>query len=235
MGRLESSEPHGQCYAPVRSLFAAMMLLVATLIVASALGWPGAGTRQGARAERYVIPLAPRTLYWPARGWLERPVNFGFRCTLVDAAAVLDYYGASTSQMKLAIELSRATHYLPDAGPPWWIYVAPPGERPLLDTAIERIGGAAGIAVTAHTQLGVNFVRAADAIAHDEPVILNVARTPDGTLNHSLLAIGFDTRAGHAELLVLDPNTQVLQWVGPESLWSSTVTSTFIAARMARG
>lgn len=206
-----------------------LMALLGLLVCAtSAVGWPAAGGRQGVPAERYIIQLAPIGMLRPRPGYLEHPINFGFRCTLVDAATVLDYYGADVTQFMLALNLSDATDYSPRGGPPWWAYVASPGERPLLDVAIERVGDNAGVRVRAETNLGLNFTLAVAAIAHDEPVILNVARTPEGTLDHSLLAIGFDTRAGQSLLLVLDPNTQALQWIGPASLWSTTITSTYI-------
>lgn len=209
-------------------LFAALFLCAVLLCSISAVGWPGHGGRQEIPSERYVIALAPLGALRPMLGRLEHPINFGYRCTLVDAASVLDYYGADTTQFVLALLLSNATDYAPHSGPPWWAYVAPPGQRPLLDVAIERVAESAGVPVRSQTHVGLNFAQAVAAIARDEPVILNVARTPDGTLDHSLLAIGFDTRAGHALLLVLDPNTQSLHWVGPGSLWSTTITSTFI-------
>ena len=198
------------------------------LCAASATGWPGSSRRLAFPEERSVIALAPLGMLRPAPGRLEHPINFGYRCTLVDAASVLDYYGADSTQFLLALMLSDATDYSPRSGPPWWAYVGTPGQRPLLDVAIERVGGSAGVPVRAQTHPGLNFARAVVAIAHDEPVILNVARTPGGVYNHSLLAVGFDTRDGHALLLVLDPNTQLLQWIGPDTLWSTTVTSTFI-------
>jgi hypothetical protein len=172
--------------------------------------------------ERYSIPLAPS-------GSLSEPVNFGYRCTLVDAAAVLDLYGASISQSDIAARLSNFADYS-DAGHgiPWWAYIALPGQRPLLDKAIERVGRQAGRNVVAHTYFGLNFDRVAAAIAAGHPVILNVLHAPDGTFNHSLLAYGFDTRGGHALLLAIDPNTQVSYWIGPRTLWSQTITSTFI-------
>lgn len=207
------------------ALVTALGLVVCSV---SATGWQDTVSRHGISAERYVIALAPLGMLRPAAGRLEHPINFGFRCTLVDAASVLDYYGAQATQFVLALMLSDATDYSPQNGPPWWAYVAPPGQRPLLDVAIERVGESAGVPVHANTHLGLNFAQAVAAITHDEPVILNVARTPDGTYNHSLLAIGFDTRAGQSLLLVLDPNTQALDWIGPDSLWSTTITSTFI-------
>ena len=215
------------CPPPVRlSVLVAFLGLV--LCAVSATGWPGSIGRQGVPEERYVIALAPLGMLRPAPGRLEHPINFGYRCTLVDAASVLDYYGAQVTQFMLALKLSEATDYTPRSGPPWWAYVAAPGKRPLLDVAIERVGERAGVPVRSQTHVGINFAQAVTAIAHDEPVILNVARTPDGTYNHSLLAIGFDTRGGQSLLLVLDPNTQALDWIGPDSLWSMTVTSTFI-------
>lgn len=211
------------------------VVTVILLTAVSALGWPRSAPIPALSPTRHIIALAPTTAYWPVRGWLERPVNFGFRCTLVDAAAVLDYYGANTTQLGLAMKLSGNTAYSPHSGLPWWVYVALPGRRPLLDIAIEHVAVAAGITVSAHTELGLNMVEAAQAIAHDEPVILNVARTPDGTINHSLLAIGYDMHPGNAQLLVLDPNTQALHWIGPGSLWSTTITSTFIIPTITPG
>jgi hypothetical protein len=178
---------------------------------------------------RYSIPLAPLTLATPVPGWLGHPINFGYRCTLVDAAAILDYYGAILPQSVLALRLSAATDYTAArAGPPWWAYVSVPGRRPLLDVAVEQVGAVADVPVVAQTTIGLNFDRAVLAIAHNQPVILNVARTPDGTYNHSLLAYGYDTRDGHALLRVVDPNTQVSYWVGPETYWSETITTTYI-------
>lgn len=188
----------------------------------------GLRTSDATRAERYVIPLAPVTLAMAPHGWLGRPINFGYRCTLVDAATVLNYYGAREPQAMLALELSQATDYDPNAGPPWWAYLAPPGKRPLLDEAIESVAAFNNMRVTAQTTLGLNFDRAVAAIGHHQPVVLNMARTPDGTTNHSLLAYGYDTRGGQTALLVVDPNTQVSFWVTQSTYWSETITATFI-------
>jgi Peptidase_C39 like family len=175
--------------------------------------------------ERYVIPLASLS---PSEG-LNAPVNFGYRCTVVDAAAVLNYYGISIPQDSLALRLSSLAEYSDqEHGIPWWAYVSWPGQRPLLDQAIERTSRDAGHPVLAETVLGLNFDRAARAIAVGHPVILNVYRTPDGTPNHSLLAYGFNTRAGSAQLYAIDPNSQQSYWIGSNSLWSWTVTSTYI-------
>lgn len=212
--------------SPPGPLAVAALLLL--LLAVTALGWPWPGGRAGVPSARHVIPLAPITLTRPVPGQLERPFNFGYRCTLVDAATILNDYGATPTQTALALRLSAATDYNAHGGPPWWVYVAPPGQRPLLDRAIERVGAGAGVPVHAQTQVGLDFVQAVAAIVRNQPVILNVLRTPDGTYNHSLLAIGFDTRAGHSLLLVLDPNTQDEYWIGPASLWSTTITSTYI-------
>jgi Peptidase_C39 like family len=180
------------------------------------------------RSERYVIPLAPLTLANPPHGWLAHPINFGYRCTLVDAAAVLDYYGAIDPQAMLALELSGATDYQAASGPPWWAYVPPPGSRALLDLGIEQVAAANGIQVQSDTTLGLNFDRAVAAIAENHPVVLNMVRAPDGTTDHSLLAYGYDTRQGHTALLVIDPNTQISWWVNQSTYWSETLTATFI-------
>jgi hypothetical protein len=180
------------------------------------------------RSERYVMPLAPLTLAMPPLGWLGHPINFGYRCTLVDAAAVLNYYGASDPQAMLALELSNSTDYQTASGPPWWAYVAPLGQRPLLDQGIERVAAANGLEVQAQTTVGLNFDHAVASIAHNQPVILNMVRTPAGTTNHSLLAYGYDTRDGRTALLVVDPNTQVSAWVTQSTYWSETITATFI-------
>ena len=176
-------------------------------------------------ARRYIIPLAPIEVY----GQLSAPMNFGYRCTLVDAAAVLNDYGVPVPQGQLALRLSDLARYSVAAGGiPWWEYVSWPAQRPLLDQAIERASREAGRPVTAHTQLGLSFDEAAAAIAGGHPVILNVFRTPTGTPNHSLLAYGFDARAGKALLYAIDPNSQDSYWIGPETHWSWTITSTYI-------
>jgi hypothetical protein len=141
---------------------------------------------------------------------------------------VLNYYGVRDPQATLALELSTAVDYDPEAGPPWWAYIASPGERPLLDQSIERVARANGELVRSDTTIGLNFDRAVEAIAHNHPVILNMMRTPDGTTDHSLLAYGYDTRGGRTALLVIDPNTQVTAWVTQSTYWSETITATFI-------
>jgi Peptidase_C39 like family len=209
--------------------FVALALAAWLPIVTTILGWSSAGGQVSVPAGRYTIALAPLSLGAPLPGSLAHPINFGYRCTLVDAAAVLDYYGARSTQAALAVQLSTAVEYSgPGHGPPWWAYVALPGRRPLLDTAIESVARQAGIGVTSETMIGISFARAVAAIAQNHPVILNVVRTPDGTYNHSLLAYGYDTRAGRTLLLVLDPNTQISYWVGRDTYWSETLTSTFI-------
>lgn len=206
------------------------MLAVVALAVWLPLFFTGFGfDRNGAtRAERYVMHLAPLTLAMPPRGWLAHPINFGYRCTLVDAAAVLNYYGARDPQAMLTLELGAATDYQRSSGPPWWAYVASPLQRPLLDKGIEQVAAANGVAVQSDTTIGLNFDRAVAAIADNHPVILNMVRTPDGTTNHSLLAYGYDTRDGRTALLVIDPNTQVSAWVTQGTYWSETLTATFI-------
>ena len=180
--------------------------------------------------RRYIIPLAPLEVY----GQLSAPVNFGYRCTLVDAAAVLNDYGIPVPQNQLALRLSDLTRYSAAAGGvPWWEYVSWPGQQPLLDQAIERASREAGRPVVAHTQLGVSFEQAAAAIAAGHPVILNVFRTPTGTPNHSLLAYGFDARGGKAQLYAIDPNSQRSYWIGPDTLWTWTITSTYITPERA--
>jgi hypothetical protein len=222
--------PERPRHRPVRvPTLAALALALWMPFAVTLFGLPGTGGSVPVRAERYTISLAPLSLATPAHGWLAHPVNFGYRCTLVDAAAILDFYGASLPQSMLALRLSDATHYsAARAGPPWWAYLAAPGRRPLLDTAIERVAAAAGVRVIAHTILGLSFDRVVAAIAHNHPVILNVLRTPDGTYNHSLLAYGYDTRHGHALLRVIDPNSQRSYWVGPNTYWSETTTATYI-------
>jgi hypothetical protein len=214
-------------------MLAALAFVIWLPLFIGILGWPRTGDGGSLRAERYAIPLAPLSQGALASsttaGWLDHPINFGYRCTLVDAAAVLDYYGARVPQVTLALQLSRSIDYSNAGhGPPWTAYLAWPGQSSLLDAAIERVAGKAGLHVTAQTVIGINFARAAAAIAHNHPIILNMARTPDGTYNHSLLAYGYDTRHGRALLLVLDPNTQQSYWVGPNTYWSTTITSTFI-------
>ncbi len=210
-------------------MLSALALAMWMPVALTLFGWPSTGARAAVRAEVYTIPMAPLSLASPAQGWLGHPINFGYRCTLVDAAAVLDYYGADEPQGMVALRLSYLTDYSDQRhGPPWWAYVAPPGERPLLDQAIEQVGSLTDVEVTSQTTIGVNFDRAVSAIAHDHPVILNVVRAPDGTYNHSLLAYGYDTRGGKALLLVLDPNTEYSYWVGPSTYWSETMTTTFI-------
>lgn len=174
---------------------------------------------------RYIIPLAPVEMY----GQLSAPMNFGSRCTLVDAAAVLNDYGVPIPQGLLALRLSDLTRYSTAAGgTPWWEYVSWPGQQSTLDQAIERASREAGRPVIAHTQLGLSFNQAAAAIASGHPVILNVYRTPTGTPNHSLLAYGFDARGYNALLYAIDPNSQDSYWIGPGTRWSWTVTSTYI-------
>ncbi len=191
-------------------------------LLVSAVDWAAPGDRPDVPAQRYVIPLAPS-------GTLDYPMNFGYRCTLVDSAVVLDYYGASAPQELLAIQIGGIAHYSGAArGVPWWAYVAWPGKRPLLDTAIERVARGTGLRVRAQTVLGLDFARTATAIVRNHPVILNVWRGPNGTYNHSFLAYGYDKRAGRELLLVVDPNNQVSYWIGPNTHWSATVTSTYI-------
>lgn len=230
IGRHDERGERGRQRPP---MLAALALVIWLPLGITVLGWPQTGDGGTLRAERYTIPLAPfpHALYLSpiAQHWLERPVNFGYRCTLVDAAVVLTYYGARVPQSMLALRLSRAVDYSNAGhGPPWTAYLAWPGQRPLLDVAIQRVAGTAGLQVTAQTVVGIDYARAAAAIAHDHPVILNMFRTPDGTYNHSLLAYGYDNRHGRAMLLVLDPNTQRSYWVGPHTYWSTTMTSTFV-------
>jgi hypothetical protein len=193
------------------------------------VAWVGADTHHLAGPDRYSIALASPVDIQPPKGLLGQPFNFGSRCTLVDAAAILEYYGASASQYAVALALSAATGYS-EASPglPLWAYVSAPGQRPLLDVAIERVASAMGITARAHTTLGLNFAQAAAAIAHNQPIILNVLWGPDGEYSHSLLAYGYDSREQHDRLLVIDPDTQNSHWVGPETDWSWTVTSTYI-------
>lgn len=200
------------------------------VVMISGIGWPAGTSAAAIPPQRHIIPLAPLGLTFRVPGWLEHPVNFGYRCTLVDAAAVLNFYGDIIPQALIALDLSQATDYsAPDRGPPWWAYVGSPDGGTLLDSAITQVAAMEGLRVTAQTILGLDFDRAARAIAHDHPVILNVVRTPDGTYNHSLLAFGEDTLGGQRRLLTLDPNTQETYWVGPGTLWSETLTSTYIA------
>jgi hypothetical protein len=212
---------------------AALALMVWMPLVVAMFGVPSAAGTSPVREELYQIRLAPISLSLAPPGWLAPPVNFGYRCTLVDAASILDYYGALLPQSVLALELSADVDYsAAQHGPPWWAYVAVPGKRTLLDRAIERVAAQAGLEVTSQTTIGLNFDRAALAISHNQPIILNVARAPDGTYNHSLLAYGYDTRDGHARLLVLDPNSQDAYWVGAGNYWSETVTATYITPAM---
>jgi hypothetical protein len=214
----------------------AALLAFWVLLMTSAIGWPGIASHPAYRAERYILHLAPPSLILPRPGVLEHPLNFGFRCTLVDAAAVLNLYGADLPQALLALDLSDDVDYsASQQGPPWWAYVPMPGKRPLLDQAIEAVAAVGGLRVSSHTYLGLSFARAAQAIAAGHPVILNVIRTPDGTYDHSLLAYGEDTRDGRRLLLVLDPNSQQSYWVGPGGFWSMTLTSTFITPSGATG
>lgn len=199
------------------------------LVMLSGLGWPAGTARDTIPHQRHVIPLAPLGLSFRVPGWLEHPINFGYRCTLVDAAAVLNFYGDGLPQALIALDLSQAADYsAPRRGPPWWAYVGSPGRGTLLDEAITRVAAIEHLRVRAQTIVGLDFDRAARAIAYDQPVILNMVRTPDGTYNHSLLAYGEDTLGGRRLLLALDPNTQMSYWVGPTTLWSATLTSTFI-------
>ena len=173
-------------------------------------------------AKQAIIPLEPN-------GQLYAPQNFGDRCTLVDAAAVLNYYGVATPQASLAERIGGLAHYsVASGGIPWWAFVSLPGTRPLLDVAIQRVAHDAGRRVAVHTEVGLNFREAAVAISHDHPVILNELHAPDGTRDHSVLAYGVDTRGGHSLLLVIDPNSARSYWVGANTLWSQTVTSTYI-------
>jgi hypothetical protein len=207
-----------------------MLQNILYLFIVSLLCWMLAAAAPFSLSPRtYSIPLASLAHVNPPPGWLGPPINFGDRCTLVDAAAILVYLGASQSQDALALQLSDATHYSTvKDGPPSSAYINLPWQRALLDTAIEHVARTAGIAVHAQTRLALDFGAAAAAIAQRYPVILNVYQTPDRLPSHSLLAYGYDTRAGRALLLVLDPNTQRSYWVGPETMWSWTVTSTFI-------
>jgi hypothetical protein len=211
-----------------------LVLLACTVVVSvpqwlAVAAWAGADTHRLAGPERYSIPLASPLDIQPPKGLLGPPINFGSRCTLVDAAAILEYYGASMSQYAVALALSVATDYS-EASPglPLWAYVSAPGQRPLLDAAIERVAGDGGVTAHAHTTLGLNFAQAVAAISHNQPIILNVLWGPDGEFSHSLLAYGYDVRDQHDRLLVIDPDTQHSHWVGPETDWSWTVTSTFI-------
>jgi Peptidase_C39 like family len=212
---------------------AALALMVWMPLVVAMFGVPSVGGTSPVRQELYHIRLAPLSLGFAPPGWLAPPVNFGYRCTLVDAASILDYYGAPLPQSVLALQLSADTDYsAARQGPPWWAYVGVPGQPTLLDRAIERVAVQSGLDVVSQTTIGLNFDRAAVAIAHNQPVILNMMRAPDGTYDHSLLAYGYDTRDGHAQLLVLDPNSQQSYWVGPGTFWSETVTSTYITPAM---
>lgn len=213
---------------PSRIRLSSRVILSLTLEVALALVLAAATRASGQTltpAGRYVIPLEPLAPY----GRLSAPVNFGYRCTIVDAAAVLNYYGVQVPQASLASKLgelagnSGQTH-----GIPWWMYVSWPGQQSQLDQAIEQTSAQEGRSVVAETTLGLNFDRVVATIAAGHPVILNVFRAPDGTPNHSLLAYGFNTHAGNALLYAIDPNTQESYWIGPNTYWSWTVTSTYI-------
>jgi hypothetical protein len=183
------------------------------------------GGRARIAAERYVIPLEP----FAPSGRLAAPVNFGYRCTIVDAVAVLNFYGATIPQVHLASRLSHLARYSDkDHGIPWWTYLSWRGQQPLLDQAIEQASREVGRPVMAQTLLGMDFDRAAAAIAAGHPVILNVFVTPEGTPSHSLLAYGFNARGGKALLYAIDPNNQQSYWIGPSTRWSWTVTSTYI-------
>jgi hypothetical protein len=214
---------------PRSRALACLALILGGLLFASTTGWVVPDVRPHLAAQRYVMPLVDG-------GQLDYPRNFGYRCTLVDAATVLDYYGAQMSQSLLALRLSGTTGYSDAAqGVPWWAYVGRPGQRPLLDSGIERVANEVGLRVRAQTVPGLDFARAASAIARNQPLILNMWRAPDGTYNHSLLAYGYDARPGHALLLVVDPNSQASYWIGPKTHWSQTITTTYIAPGPPRG
>lgn len=218
--------PHRAQPARLRLPFPTVLSLTVELALALALvaSMPSDGHAR-IPAERYVIPLEPFAPY----GQLGAPVNFGYRCTVVDAVAVLNLYGAAIPQAYLASRLSQLAQYSDkSAGIPWWAFVSWPGQQTLLDRAIEQAGREARRPVVAQTILGIDFVRAATAIAAGHPVILNVFRTPNGTPSHSLLAYGFNTRDGKALLYAIDPNNQQSYWIGPSTRWSWTVTSTYI-------
>jgi hypothetical protein len=164
---------------------------------------------------------------WPT-GQLAAPENFGDHCTLVDVASVLNFYGVPVPQALLAERLGTLVNYSATSGVPWWAYVGLPGHRPLLDTATERVARDAGRPVEVHTELGLDFRQATAAIIAHRPLVLNMWHAPDGTPNHSLLAYGADTRWGRSLLLAIDPNSGQSYWIGASSLWSQTVTSTYI-------
>jgi hypothetical protein len=210
------------------SMFAAVLLWLP--FVVGLRGDTEPDLAAGLLAARHVMRLAPRSFLGWVPGWLDRPMNFGYRCTLVDAAAILNYYGATDPQPQLALEMGPDVDYAnATQGPPWWAYVAPPGRQSLLDRAIERVGEREHVPVVAQTVLGLSFPRAATAIAADHPVILNMLRTPDGTYNHSLLAYGYDTHGGDARLLLADPNGWRSYWMDVSRNGTYTITTTYIA------
>jgi hypothetical protein len=164
---------------------------------------------------------------WPT-GQLYAPENFGDRCTLVDVASVLNFYGVPIQQDALAERIGDLASYSATTGVPWWAFVSWPGHRPLLDTAVERVAREAGRRVAVHTELGLDFGQAHAAIVSHRPLVLNMLHAPDGTPNHSVLAYGTDTRWGRSLLLVVDPNSDQSYWIGANTLWSQTVTSTYV-------
>jgi Peptidase_C39 like family len=204
-----------QSWATWRRMVRPLFLLLGLCLYCATLG-------ASVPAKQVIISLEPN-------GQLSVPANFGDRCTLVDAAAVLNYYGVAAPQASLAEHIGNLAHYSEAAsGIPWWAFVSWPGQRPLLDMAIQRAARDAGRRVAVHTEVGLDFREASAAISRDHPVILNVLYAPDGTPDHSVLAYGVDTRGGHALLLVIDPNSERSYWVGANTLWSRTMTSTYI-------
>ena len=158
--------------------------------------------------------------------------NFGNRCTLVCAATLLRYWGATTDGRTLADAIGRQTGFHPAYGPPSLAYLALPGRRPQLDIAIERVGQIAGTRVQSRTRLlprPGSIVRAIDGV---RPVILNVLRAPTGVWSHSIIAFGYrySTHRG-IEVVVADPNVpdHPGTWVGLYDPWRvNAITATFV-------
>ncbi|MBV8084793.1 MAG: hypothetical protein JO247_08255 [Chloroflexi bacterium] len=150
--------------------------------------------------------------------WLIR--NYGPRCTLVSAASVLQWLGASSADLVSTIEDALPFHER--SGPSVFAYV---GGHSALDRGIERAAAGGGIRVRSRTRFVVRFADIARSIDEGAPVVLNCYRAPSGQWSHSIVATAY--ARSPRRLLTVDPNDgqeRWLTWLRPTSGWVCTAT-----------
>ena len=162
------------------------------------------------------MAVAAPTATEPA--WLIR--NYGPRCTLVSAASVLQWLGASSADLVSTIE--DAVPFHGRSGPSVFAYI---GGHSALDRGIERAATAGGIRVRSRTRFVVRFADIVRSIDEGAPVVLNCFRAPSGQWSHSIVATAY--ARSPRRLLTVDPNDGQERWLGwlrPATGWVCTAT-----------